>query len=112
MSKTITVPQQTIEFDVENPVTFEMIKVKFDFKKFALRCVHTYDFFGQGLDNILQGAEIVKAIENCKKTLKLGQSNYDKFWKAVEARKWSPPAAQACVPFIVAVKEAKEDKEG
>ncbi len=112
MPKVITVPQQEVEFENESPWTGQMIKSKLDFKKFALICVQKYDFFGRGLENIMQGAEIIRMIEKCTKTLKLGQSNYDKFWKAVEARQWSQAAGAACIPFIQAVKDAKEEDEG
>ncbi len=111
MPKVITVPQGEVEFEREHPMTLQKIKLKYDFKKFALECVQNYDFFGSGLTNILQGAEIVKLIEDCTETLEFGESNYDKFWKAVEARRWAQPAAQACIPFMVAVKDAKEKEE-
>lgn len=115
MPKVITVPQQEVTFETDHPITGEAIKVNLMFKKFGVICVQKYDFFGKGLENIMQGAEIVRAIEKCNKTLKLGQSDYDKFWKAVEARQWSQSAAAACIPFIQAVKDAKdedEDKKG
>ena len=111
MSKVIKVPQQEVEFEAEHPLTGQPIKAKFTFKQFALICVRNYDFFGKGLDNIMQGADIVRAIEKCNKTLKFGESDHDKFWKAVEARQWSQEAGEACIPFIQAVKDAVDEDE-
>ena len=112
MPKVITVPQQEVTFEADHPITGQAIKLDMTFKKFGGICVQKYDFFGKGLENIMQGAEIIRMIEKCGKTLKLGQSDYDKFWKAVEARQWSQSAGAACIPFIQAVKDAKEEEEG
>ena len=111
MAKVITVPQQTVKFEREHPMTLQPVKVEMDFKKFALECVRSYDFFGRGLENIMQGAEIVRLIKDSDGTLELGQSDYDKFWKAVEDRRWAQAAGEACIPFILAVKDAKEKEE-
>lgn len=111
MAKVITVPQEKVEFHRDHPMTLQSVRMTMDFKDFALQCVRAYDFFGQGLENIMQGADIVKAIKDCDGTLEFGQADYDKFWKAVEARRWAQPAAEACIPFIRAVKDAKDKEE-
>ncbi len=111
MPKVIEVPRQEVEFERENPMTFQTVKAKWGFKEWALRCIHNYDFFGKGLENILQGSDIRKAVEACDGTLELGQSDYDKFWKAVEDRRANQQAAEACLPFHLAVKNAKEKEE-
>lgn len=112
MPKVIQVPQETVKFERDHPLTLQPVKIEMDFKKFALECVRNYDFFGRGLENIMQGAEIVKAIKGSDGELELGQSDYDKFWKSVEARGWTQAAGEACIPFIVAVKDAREKEEG
>ncbi len=109
--KVITVPQEEVEFKVDHPVTFQTLSKKFSFKDFALVCVRKYDFFGKGLENIMQGVEIVGLIKGCDEALELSQLNYDKFWKAVNARQWNQAAAEACLPFILAVRDAKEKEE-
>lgn len=111
MTKVITIPKQTVEFETEHPVTLATITVKFTFKEWALKSVRSYPFFGKGLEAIMQGADIVKLIESAKKTLEFGTTDYDKFWKACEAMTWNPRAAQACIPFFVAVKDAEKKEE-
>ncbi len=111
MSKVITAPQGEVEFKADHPLTLQTTSHKLDFKEFALTCVRKYDFFGKGLENIMQGVEIVGLIKGCEGTLELSQLNYDKFWKAVNARQWNQAAAEACLPFILAVRDAKEKEE-
>jgi hypothetical protein len=111
VTKVITVPQGEVEFKADHPLTLQTTSHKLDFKKFALTCVRKYDFFGKGYDNIVLGKEIKDAINACDGTLELGHINYTAFHKAVEARQWNQEAAEACLPFIDAVRDAKEKKD-